>query len=112
MTSTMLTTDPLHARVNMFAEPHAVAPDVFVLASFVNSYAVRAGDALLIVDPGFEHTAPAFFEAVRNWAALPLHSAVYTHGHADHAFGLRPFLEAGERPQIIAQENCPARFRR
>jgi glyoxylase-like metal-dependent hydrolase (beta-lactamase superfamily II) len=38
--------------------------------------------------------------------------AVYTHGHADHAFGLRAFLAAGERPDIIAQENCAARFKR
>ena len=30
----------------------------------------------------------------------------------DHAFGLGPWLEAGERPQIVAQENCPARFER
>jgi glyoxylase-like metal-dependent hydrolase (beta-lactamase superfamily II) len=37
---------------------------------------------------------------------------VYTHGHVDHAFGLRAFLAAGERPQIIAQENCLDRFRR
>jgi glyoxylase-like metal-dependent hydrolase (beta-lactamase superfamily II) len=51
-------------------------------------------------------------QAVRAWSAAPLRAAVYTHGHADHAFGLRSFLETGERPQIIAQENCPARFRR
>ncbi|MEE8435831.1 MAG: alkyl sulfatase dimerization domain-containing protein, partial [bacterium] len=41
-----------------------------------------------------------------------LHTAVYTHGHVDHAFGLRAFLEAGERPNIVAQANLPARFRR
>ena len=39
-------------------------------------------------------------------------SAVYTHGHADHAFGLRAWLAAGERPEIVAQENCVARFHR
>ena len=26
--------------------------------------------------------------------------------------GLRAFLEAGERPEIVAQENCVARFQR
>jgi len=81
-------------------------------ASFVNNYALRLPAGLLIVDPGFEHMAPTVHQAVRAWTAAPLHTAVYTHGHADHAFGLRPFLDAGERPQIIAQENCPARFQR
>src|SRR5262249_40523744 len=37
---------------------------------------------------------------------------VYTHGHADHAFGLRSWLEHGERPEIVAQERCVARFHR
>lgn len=110
--STMVTTDPINARVNMFAEPHEAAPGVLMVASFVNSYVVHLPDGLLIVDPGFEHTGPALFESVRKWSELPLHTAVYTHGHADHAFGLRQFLQAGEHPQIIAQENCPARFKR
>jgi glyoxylase-like metal-dependent hydrolase (beta-lactamase superfamily II) len=49
---------------------------------------------------------------VRSWYTAALHTAVYTHGHIDHAFGLRAFLDAGERPHIIAQENCPKRFQR
>jgi glyoxylase-like metal-dependent hydrolase (beta-lactamase superfamily II) len=36
---------------------------------------------------------------------------VYTHGHLDHAFGLGPWLEAGERPRVIAHENVVRRFR-
>src|SRR5947207_3022050 len=112
MSSPMLTTDPAHATVNMFADPHEIAPDVLIHASFVNSYAVRLPTGLLIVDPGFANMAQGLHTAVRQWSDAPLHTAVYTHGHADHAFGLRPFLEAGDRPNIIAQENCPARFRR
>jgi len=108
----MLTTDPANAVVNMFAEPHEVAPDVWMHAAFVNSYAVRIADSLLLIDPGFTHLADGLQTALRQWSAAPLHTAVYTHGHADHAFGLRPFLDAGERPQILAQANCPARFRR
>jgi glyoxylase-like metal-dependent hydrolase (beta-lactamase superfamily II) len=108
----LLTTDPLQARVNMFADPHEVAPDVLMIAAFVNTYALRLPDGLLIVDPGFAHTATTVHQAVRAWSNAPLQTAVYTHGHADHAFGLAPFLDAGERPQVVAQENCPARFRR
>lgn len=108
----MLTTDPVHAEPHFFAEPHEVAPDVLLFANFVNNYAIRLEDHLILVDPGFEHLAPLFHQAVRTWSASPLHLVVYTHGHADHAFGLRPFLEAGERPLIIAQEGVLDRFRR
>jgi len=110
--SPMVTTDPLHARVNMFADPHEAAPDVLMHASFVNNYMLRTPAGLLSVDPGFEHLAATVHKAVRAWSSAPLHTAVYTHGHADHAFGLQPFLEAGDRPLIIAQENCPQRFLR
>ena len=92
--SPMLTTDPQHATIALFADPHEVAPDVLMHASFVNTYAMRTPIGLLCVDPGFGHTADAVHTAVRAWSAEPLHTAVYTHGHADHAFGLRPFLAA------------------
>src|SRR5262249_3786254 len=42
----------------------------------------------------------------------PLRAAIYTHGHVDHAFGLRAFLDAGETPDVVAQEQCAARFHR
>ena len=108
----MLTTDPLHARPVMFADPHEVAPDVLMHASFVNNYAWRTPAGLVLVDPGFEHTSGRWQQAVRAWSDAALHTAVYTHGHADHAFGLRAFLEAGDHPHIIAQENCVQRFQR
>jgi glyoxylase-like metal-dependent hydrolase (beta-lactamase superfamily II) len=110
--SKMVTRDPAHARLQLFADAHEVAPDVLMRAAFVNTYALSTGAGLLLVDPGFAHTAAETHRAVRAWSDAPLVTAVYTHGHADHAFGLRPFLEAGERPQIVAQENCLARFRR
>ncbi len=108
----MVTTDPLQARPRVFGPPGEVAPDVFLHPAFVNTYALRTPVGLFIVDPGLTHMAGAVHAAVRAWSAAPLHTAVYTHGHVDHACGLRPFLEAGERPQIIAQENCPQRFLR
>jgi len=108
----MLTSDPLHAEARVWGEPGEVAPDVFMHPAFVNTYAVRTAGGLLLVDPGFTHTSGAVREAVRAWSDAPVAAAVYTHGHVDHAFGLRAFLEAGETPQIIAQENCLGRFRR
>lgn len=110
--SPLVTTDPRHADPRVTAPPHAVAPDVLVHAAFVNTYAVRTPAGLLMIDPGLAHQSHAVHAAVRAWCDAPLHTAVYTHGHADHAFGLGAFLEAGERPHVVAQENCVARFRR
>ena len=112
MASSMVTTDPLQTRPAFFGEPAEVAPGVFMHPAFVNTYTVRTPIGLLLIDPGLPQNAGAAHQAVRRWSDAPLHTAVYTHGHADHAFGLWPYLDAGERPQIIAQENCPARFRR
>jgi glyoxylase-like metal-dependent hydrolase (beta-lactamase superfamily II) len=108
----MLTTDPLRTRPAFFGEPQEVAPDVFMHPVFVNTYAVRTPVGLLLVDPGLPATAAAVHQAVRRWSPVPLHTAVYTHGHVDHACGLGPWLEAGDRPVIVAQEGCRARFER
>jgi glyoxylase-like metal-dependent hydrolase (beta-lactamase superfamily II) len=110
--SPLVTADPRHADPRVTAPPHEAAPGVLVHSAFVNTYAVDTPAGLLLVDPGLARQSGAVREAVRAWRQAPLHTAVYTHGHADHAFGLTAFLEAGERPQIVAQENCIARFQR
>lgn len=108
----MLTSDPKNASIRLYEPAHEVAPDVLLNASFVNSYALKTNDGLFLVDPGLTQNSGALHEAVRAWTDAPLHTAVYTHGHADHAFGLGAFLEAGERPHIVAQENVLKRFAR
>ena len=108
----MVTTDPRNTKPRFAGPPQEVAPGVLMHASFSNTYAVKTGVGLLLIDPGLARNSRAVHQAVRAWSDQPLHTAVYTHGHIDHAFGLGAFLEAGERPHIIAQENCPARFRR
>jgi glyoxylase-like metal-dependent hydrolase (beta-lactamase superfamily II) len=108
----MVTDDPARAALRFFGAPAEVAPDVFMYPAFVNSYALRTPAGLALVDPGFTHASQTLRDAVRTWSDAPLRVAVYTHGHADHAFGLRAFLEAGERPEIVAQERCVARFHR
>ncbi|HKA28011.1 MAG TPA: alkyl sulfatase dimerization domain-containing protein, partial [Candidatus Binatia bacterium] len=74
--------------------------------------ALRTPDGLVLLDPGLTHTSDTVRGAVRAWSDAPLRVAVYTHGHADHAFGLRAWLAAGERPEIVAQERCVERFHR
>ena len=46
------------------------------------------------VAAGLAGDARRIHAAVRSVTDLPLHTVVFTHGHVDHAFGLRAFLEA------------------
>jgi len=108
----MVTIAPQQVTPQFSAPPHEVAPGLLLHALVVNTYALQTEAGLLLVDPGFTHNSQSVYTAVRSWCMAALHTAVYTHGHIDHAFGLRAFLDAGERPHIIAQENCPKRFQR
>src|SRR5262249_61271516 len=112
MADAMITSDPAQASPRFFGPTAEVAPGVLMQAAFVNTYAVTTPAGLVIVDPGFTHTTTTLRDAVRQWSAAPLRTAIYTHGHVDHALGLGAFLDAGEHPDILAPENCLARFRR
>ena len=94
-----------------------IAPGVFFLHAFANVSVIRAGDGLVLVDTSSEAARDRTFAAVRAIDQAPLRGAIYTHGHADHAFGLPPFLaEATEkgwpRPRIAAHRDVAARFDR
>ena len=98
-------------------ETEEIAPGLVFLQGFANVSALRTAAGLLLVDTGAWLSAGRSFEAIRRVERGPVHSAVYTHGHVDHAFGLPPFLaEASERgwprPRIIAHRNVSARFDR
>jgi len=96
-----------------------LAPGVAFYKAFVNVTAVKTGEGLVLVDTGSFHPAAhkLSFDAVRGWNGERVHTAVYTHGHVDHAYGLPPFLaEARERgwqvPRIIGHANVLPRMQR
>jgi len=93
-------------------EASVVAPGTFFMtADYVNLTALETKDGLVLVDCGMEAAGPKVMEEIRKHTQAPLHTVVFTHGHMDHAFGLKPWLEAGERPRVIAHENLVRRFR-
>ena len=95
------------------AEVTEVAPRTwFVRPSWVNVALFETDDGLVMVDAGFATDAGAVHDAVRSVSDAPLHTVVFTHGHIDHAFGLKAFLAAGDRPTIVAHEKVASRFRR
>jgi alkyl sulfatase BDS1-like metallo-beta-lactamase superfamily hydrolase len=110
------------AEFHPFAGPRLLeelAPGVAFFKAFVNVTAVKTGDGLVLVDTGSFHPAShkLSFDAVRYWNGGRVHTAVYTHGHVDHAYGLPPFLaEARTRgwqpPRIVGHENVLPRMQR
>jgi alkyl sulfatase BDS1-like metallo-beta-lactamase superfamily hydrolase len=94
-----------------------VAPGIAFIPAFGSVCAFTVGDELLLVDTGNRFLARRNFERVRGWTDLPLTTAVYTHGHVDHVFGLQPFedeaRDAGRpAPHVIAHRDLPRRFDR
>ena len=94
------------------SEAKVVAPKTyFMTADYVNLVAFETPDGLLMVDCGMKEAGEKVHREIRRLSDAPLHTVVYTHGHLDHAFGLQPWIEAGERPRVIAHENVARRFR-
>jgi len=90
-----------------------VAPKTWLVRlPIVNAAVLETSEGLVVVDTGYGPGGPALLEAIRKVSDKPVHTIIYTHGHVDHAYGTWAFIEAGEKPQIIAQEAIEARFDR
>src|SRR5438105_13477 len=94
-----------------------VQDSVAFVPSFANVSAVATGDGLVLVDTGSQFLARQVHGELRRWSPAPLHTAVYSHGHIDHVFGVPVFEEEAAtngwpRPRVVAHEALPARFDR
>ena len=94
-----------------------VADGVGFVSSFANVSAFTTDDGLVMVDTGSAPLAATVHGAIRMWTPQPLHTAVYSHGHIDHVFGVPVFEEEARGngwalPTVVAHEAMPARFDR
>jgi alkyl sulfatase BDS1-like metallo-beta-lactamase superfamily hydrolase len=107
-----------HHPVQTFqTSPEEVLDGVAFVASFANVSAVATGDGLVLVDTGSQFMARNIHEALRTWSVERLHTAIYSHGHIDHVFGVPVFeAESTEKgwpaPHVLAHEALPHRFDR
>jgi alkyl sulfatase BDS1-like metallo-beta-lactamase superfamily hydrolase len=102
---------------SMLGEAEEVADGVAFVPSFANVSALRTDDGLVLVDTGSAPHAEHGHRPLRAWDGGRLHTAVFSHGHIDHVFGVAPFeQEAADRgwpaPQVVAHDALPARFDR
>jgi len=94
-----------------------ICEDVAFLPAFANVTAIRTADGLVLVDTGSAVAAQAIHGELRRWTDMRLNTAIYSHGHIDHVFGVGAWeAEAvGQdwpRPVVVAHEALPARFDR
>ncbi|HEY5105031.1 MAG TPA: MBL fold metallo-hydrolase, partial [Acidimicrobiales bacterium] len=94
-----------------------ITDGVVFLPNFGNCTAFETDDGLVMVDTGSIITAHVVHQEIRSWSAKPLHSAIFSHGHIDHVFGVGPFDEEAEtnawrRPTVLAHHLLPKRFER
>ncbi len=94
-----------------------ITDGVAFLPVFGNCSAFTTDDGLFMVDTGSEFTAPKLHAETRRWSPQRLNTAVFSHGHIDHVFGVGLFDQESEangwpRPRVVAHEHLPARFDR
>lgn len=84
------------------------------VSSFSNVTILDTPEGLVLIDTGAAFFAGNVHQQIRAWTKAPLHTAVYTHGHVDHVFGVTPFeAEPGAaRARVIAHAAVAARFDR
>ncbi|HEX3922336.1 MAG TPA: alkyl sulfatase dimerization domain-containing protein [Streptosporangiaceae bacterium] len=94
-----------------------ICDSVAFVPSFANVSAVATQDGLVLVDTGSSFLAGAVHEELRRWSGQRLNTAVYSHGHIDHVFGMPAWeAESASRgwpaPVVVAHEALPRRFDR
>ncbi len=104
---------PEEAKFFWTGGPVEVAPKTWFASQFSGCTAFETGEGLVLVDTGTRQFAPALAQMLRQKTSAPVHTAIYTHGHIDHAYGLPAFLVPGQKPpRVIAHSAMPARFAR
>jgi glyoxylase-like metal-dependent hydrolase (beta-lactamase superfamily II) len=88
-------------------------PGLAFVSAFGNVTAVDTQDGLVLIDTGSFFTGGSIHAQIRDWRAKPVHTAVYTHGHADHAGGIAAIEQAnGTSIRVVGHEAVAARFDR
>ncbi len=69
-----------------------VADGVHYCTAFSGVTAFETEDGLVLVDTELRAMADEIARTLREKTTAPVHTAIYTHGHMDHAFGLDAYL--------------------
>ena len=90
--------------IREFGEKRRVPLKIAELPPAMKAAVIDTEEGLVFLDTSGPFHAARFHELVRAWSPRRVHTAVYTHGHVDHVFGLRPFeAEAKEKAAAEAK---------
>src|SRR3954451_9143370 len=64
-----------------------IADGIAMIESFSHVTLLDTDDGLVAFDASGHLTGARVVESMRAWTAQPVHTLVYTHGHADHVGG-------------------------
>jgi glyoxylase-like metal-dependent hydrolase (beta-lactamase superfamily II) len=104
---------PAEARFFWNGGPVEVADRTWFSSLLSGVTAFETDDGLVLVDSGTVFLAPQLAKDIRSVTEAPVHTAIYTHGHVDHAYGLESFLSEGQAPpRVIGHRSMLDRFSR
>jgi alkyl sulfatase BDS1-like metallo-beta-lactamase superfamily hydrolase len=94
-----------------------VQPGLAFVDAFANCSVVDTPAGLVAVDTSGVFHAKGVHETVRRWSASRLDTAIFTHGHIDHVFGVDLYEEEARTngwaaPRVVAHEAIAERFAR
>ncbi len=97
--------------------PHVIfgGGDFAAIGSMGTTGVVRTDEGLVIFDLPIREQGLKAFKRVRDFSDKPVKYIIYSHGHFDHCFGYKPFIEECKEkgwdfPEVIAHENLIPRF--
>ncbi|HVJ95515.1 MAG TPA: alkyl sulfatase dimerization domain-containing protein [Acidimicrobiia bacterium] len=98
-------------------EPGLAFVDAFANSAVVDTGGRDSGAGLVVVDTSGVFHAKQVHETIRRWSNSRLDTAIFTHGHIDHVFGVDLYEEEARTngwapPRVIAHEAIGARFDR
>jgi alkyl sulfatase BDS1-like metallo-beta-lactamase superfamily hydrolase len=106
-----------HHPFDQFGDLAEISPTTAFVAAFANAAAFGTDAGLVVVDTSSPFLCAKVHESLRAWNRDRLDTAVFTHGHIDHCFGVELYeAEAEEHgwapPRVVAHEAITARFER
>ncbi len=70
----------------------------------VNVVVFETDAGLVLVDSGYAPAGPALVDALKQLSPEPVHTIIFTHFHADHAFGAWALMQGPHQPLVVAEE--------
>lgn len=102
---------PEEAKFFWTGGPVELAERTWFVSQFSGCVGFETDEGIVLVDSGLKPLAPVLAERLRQKTQAPIHTAIFTQGHVDHAFGLEAFLIPGQTPpRVIAHKAMPDRF--